>query len=599
MKKTTAALAPLIFAALAAQARAADIIVGDTPGETYTVPAGTVLEHTGNIAVIGTGSFVLQGQLRLTGHLYVTGSGAFTADGGTLHIQGNDTHILVDSDGRLAFRNGAALHYVQTYVGQHYLTAWGRGRIEMDNASVDCDGSSETIVVRENAAYAARDVSAPDWKTWYLYDSSTLSLENFTIGGDIVYYDRPAMTFVNCTGIMPWMHFDAGAVVDASFPAPSSPADPVTRTIDGAQPGFSGIPWSLSIRNCTYVAWGINPYPGSSVTIRDSWLQMILFRFAGPGQQSIQGTFRNGSFCDDTTVPVADRTLRLVRTRVQWWKVDVMDGFQLAADSISFSEMMVFGASTARLTNSTCEGQTIHLGAVDQAYVEFERGEVWTYVSAWDDAVMVLRDSLVDFRKGAYRYQTRNIAHHRARLYALNTAFGYETDPSESEPEAQDEALAMFLFIDAPAAAAAGAAVEVRGSAWIKSGPSSPVLLSQWRLEAAPAGTSDWTLLRESSTSERDAVLKTWDTAGLAPGDYRLRLTLWTNGDTGNRPTHDYPAERAITLAAPGDGGHSGGHCGATGAEVLPLLLYGLFRSLRRRSSRARPSDGFSRTARP
>jgi hypothetical protein len=116
-----------------------------------------------------------------------------------------------------------------------------------------------------------------------------------------------------------------------------------------------------------------------------------------------------------TTVPVADRTLRLVRTRVQWWKVDVMDGFQLTADSITFSEMMVFGASSAHLTNSTCEGQTIHLGAVDQATVDFERGEVWTYVSAWEDAVMVLRDSLVDFRKGAYQYQTCNIAHQRSR----------------------------------------------------------------------------------------------------------------------------------------------------------------------------------------
>jgi hypothetical protein len=81
-------------------------------------------------------------------------------------------------------------------------------------------------------------------------------------------------------------------------------------------------------------------------------------------------------------------------------------------------------------------------------------------------------NSVVDFRKGQYRYQTRNIAHNNARLYCLNTTFGYETDPSESEPEAADGALALFLKLDGPATAEPGQAVEIRGLPGSKPGRS-------------------------------------------------------------------------------------------------------------------------------
>ena len=72
---------------------------------------------------------------------------------------------------------------------------------------------------------------------------------------------------------------------------------------------------------------------------------------------------RNNSHYSDLTVPVTDRHLRLLNTSVQWWKVDVIEGFDLTAADIVFSEMMVKEDSVAYLTNSICEGQTIHLGS--------------------------------------------------------------------------------------------------------------------------------------------------------------------------------------------------------------------------------------------
>jgi hypothetical protein len=546
-----------------ARADAADLIIGDTPGEVFTIGVGNTYSQNGNIIVEGTGTLLVRGELQLTGTVSVSGTGSFIVDGGQFHLMGNDTNILVYQNGRVIFRNNALLHYVQTYVSQHNFICWDNAQVEMSDSRVSADGSSEAIIMGGNASYHAVNMISPDWKTWYLSGQTSLTLENVNIGGDVVFYDSPTMRFVDTVGVMPWLYLGSGAVVDYQFPSgfPANPTDPVTITFDNSLPGVSGIPWSLSMENCTYVAWGINPYPGSDVTIRNSELAMIMFRFVGAGEMQLQGIMQNNSFYDDLTIPVADRNLRLLNTAVTWWKVDVVEGYDLTADSIIFSEMMVKENSRALLTKSVCEGQTIHLGALHDSFVDFQDGEVWSYVSVWDNATMVLRNSTVDFRKGQYRYQTRNIAHNNARLFSLNTTFGYETDPSESEPEAVDAALTMFLKLDQPTAAVLGQTLEIRGSAWIKTGPLSPVTFNSYELAVSPKDLMNWQIIENSTNSVKDGVLGIWNTSGLQSGSYRLRLTLWVDGDTGSNPTDAFPAEMVIQLAASGGSGGGGGMC--------------------------------------
>jgi hypothetical protein len=547
----------------AAPVNAADLIIGDTPGEVFSIDAGTSYSHTGDIIVLGTGTLLVRGELRLTGTVYVSGTGNFTVDGGEFHLLGDYTNIVVYENGSVIFRNDALLHYVQTYVSQHNIICWGNARVEMSDSRVSADGSSEAIILDGNASYHALNMTCPDWKTWYLSGQTSLTLENVNIGGDIVFYDSPTMRFVDTVGVMPWLYFDSGAVVDYQFTSgfPANPTDPVTLTFDDSLPGVSGIPWSVTMENCTYVAWGINPYPGSDVIIRDSDLAMILFRFVGPGQMDLQGIMQNDSYYANLTVPVADRHLTLLNTSVTWWKVDVIEGFDLTAESLIFSEMMVKENSEARLTNSVCEGQTIHLGALHDSFVDFQDGEVWSYVSVWDDATMVLRNSVVDYRKGQYTYQTRNIAHNNARLYCLNTTFGYRTDPLESEPEAVDSALTMYLQLNGPSTVSPGQSADIRGSAWIKQGPFSPVAFNSYELAVSPVSRPQWEIIKNSASPIKNGILGTWQTAGLSSGSYRLRLTLRVDGDTGPFPTHDFPAEMDVELTVKDGGGGGGGMC--------------------------------------
>jgi hypothetical protein len=512
------------------------LIIGDSPeDEVFEINSKTEFYHTGGILVKGKGVLLVKGTLYQVGNIYVTETGSMVVDGGRLHLDGNDTNVYVDEEGSLTF-NDALLHYVQQYVGQHNLIAGNDGRISFSRSRVDCDGSIEFVHLADNASYEAVNTVFADWTTWYLHHETSLFLEEVNYAGDIVFYDSPTLTFKNTNVIMLWLYFGDGAVMDYEFPSESTS---VTVTIDDTLPGVSGIPWRLTIEDCSYVTWGVNPYPGSDITVRDSQLTMALFRFSGQGTFTLEGIMRNNSYYKDEYIPVTDRRFRLVNTSVKWWKVDVIDDFQLRADSIVFSEMVLKNNSKAYLTNSVCEGQTIHLGAKDNAFVSFEKGEVWSYVSVWNNACMVLRDSVVDWEKGKFIYQTSNIAHGNSRLYCLNSMV-------KSKPRAYDSALVMFAYIVSPAHNKQGG-IPIHGSAWIDAGPESDVTFSCYQLSWSKNST-DWILITDSGTPVEDGILGVWDTAGLLGGEYTLQLRIWVDNDHSIYPPDQYPVYRTVIL---------------------------------------------------
>ncbi len=314
---------PLLMLALALSASfpalgAGPLVIGAVDhDEVFRIGPGEELDSIDEIYIVNRGILLVEGGiLNQANQIYVLDDGGFVIDGGELHLSGNDTNIRVGDHGRFVVRNGGFLHYVQQYVAQHNIIGWGDARIELEDSEVDCDGSIEFIYLVERASYSATRTTYNHWKTWYLWDDTALSLTDVNIAGDVVFYDRPTLRFTNTTLVMPWLFLDDGATVDFSFPKPETPSAPVSLVIEDGVDGFSGIPWSVSIDNCRFVAWGINPFPGSHVTVRDSDLTMVLFRFLGQGRGNIDGIMRNDSFYEDQVVPSGDRFLRLFDTSV-------------------------------------------------------------------------------------------------------------------------------------------------------------------------------------------------------------------------------------------------------------------------------------------
>jgi hypothetical protein len=233
----------------------------------------------------------------------------------------------------------------------------------------------------------------------------------------------------------------------------------------------------------------------------------------------------------------------------------------LEADDIRFSESMTFDTSKFYLTNSTCEGQTVHLGVTNDAFVDFKNGEVWTYVSSWEDSTLILRDSLVDWTIGeaehGYTWQTQNIAHQNSRLYCLNTEFGYEIDASESLPFANDKALVMYADLDLQPVVTPEKLpgsryemVKINGSAWIDPGPENPVTFKRYDIYTQKLFWPYTTKLIARSTEEKqDELLGTWFTNGISSSLYKIILVIYVNNDIGaTHPTQNYPATRIVEL---------------------------------------------------
>ena len=529
------------------------------PGETVTIGPGEEVHRSGPIVVNGGRLLVTGGKLFLNGTMLIVQGGAVVFDAAEFHHEGEDTHVFVGGinadggDGSLTFRNGSRLRWDQSYVSQHELHGRNGSVIELESTRIDCDAATGVVKLHDTATYSAKLTTAARagdlpgcWTTWYMHQHSNLKFDSVNVAGDIVFYDAAQISARNTLGLMPWLYFPRGAVADLSFPESECTPEncpAVSKTLNGS----TG--WLVQIEESRQVFWGINSYPGSNVTVRDSKLGMAMVRFAEDQRYVVPGEFRNETTYEDKTfASLHDRHLRLIRTHVKWWKLDVIDFAQARMDGVTFAEMVTKNFARAYLTNSICEGQTIHLGALNNSYIYFQDGEVWTHVSAWNQAFLVLDRSLVDHNKAPIPHQIRNIAHDRARIYAINSEL-------VSPLEAMESALGTFArlgsFAERELQAAAARWTPVEGSAWIVKGPASGVVFDRWILALRAPGSQQWTEVAQGNQEVRDAQLAMIRPALIwRPGEYELRLTLVVRGDDPGtpHPTWAFPATKKLIV---------------------------------------------------
>jgi hypothetical protein len=70
-----------------------------------------------------------------------------------------------------------------------------------------------------------------------------------------------------------------------------------------------------------------------------------------------------------------------------------------------------------------------------------------------------------------------------------------------------------------PPAATSGNSVNLEGWAWSQE-------MRSYRLEFSPAAGGVWNLIGQSNSPVRGGVLGVWQTRGLAPGAYNLRVVV-------------------------------------------------------------------------
>ena len=470
-----------------------DIVVGYPDSNETRVISGSYA-HAGDIVVVNHGTLVLDhADFALRGNIHVYNSG-------TLQVRG----------GRLV-------------IGQQFAYEFGSevtdsGRIELDSASADFNGASSSIYVGGDAELLVTSSTLRNgFATIVPVARSQVTCQRSDFSSEFVIFDSCRINLANCDTMLLWLHFPQSSIADLALPAPDTTI--LHWELNDSTPGTSGIGYSLTLDTIASVLWGCFPMPGSDVTFRDSRLRTTGLIIPGGDSITFSGLLNNQHH-DDYTLPLADRTYRLVNTDLATWNLYPSDSVHLALNSCVFGELLTAGRARADIQSSICDGSGGYLGSEGTSTLFFLSSLVTTQVVSRDRSIMFGGLSTV-----LYGPVTSTEASTMLLLFCA----------TDQEPRARDTSLLYLCDYSIPSGAAVDETLAIFGTVDIRPGPLNPVGFGSYRFSWASADSQTaWHPIGTTHTEPvANDTLEVWNTHGLASGTYILKLTLYnSNGDS-------------------------------------------------------------------
>ncbi len=466
-----------------------DIVVGDTPAETLSISG--YFYNEGDIIIINDGVLIVHNaDFNLAGNI----------------IMVNQAKAVIDS---------SILNFIQAYIYHRIIYVTDTADLSISNSTTSFSGFPFGISVAGTGTLTFDEVVNEDWITAGVAHNASVFLDNVGITGEWLFADDCYAEFKHVDELLTWYFCEDNSVVDISFPD----GDTVYGFyFDSTLSNISGIGYHAEIDSSTDCMWATIPLRGCDLTVQDSDLRVTGLMFEGIDTFTISGLV-NGLFYNDYTLPVPDRNYHLINTSVQTWNLYPDDTSYVDLSSSIFGELCGFGNSYTLIQNAFCDGTGGHIEATSQAFVVVFLSSIFADVITKEHGVCLL---------GYCSMPWGNIwATGSSILVLVNTQFPEEPIPS-------DTAIVFVAGIAAPSNAHTDDTVGVIGSAWIDKGPYNPLDFNFYRLFFHELGESTWISIEDTHFIEiRDDTLGNWNTTGLAPGTYELRLILKsTAGDS-------------------------------------------------------------------
>lgn len=267
---------------------------------------------------------------------------------------------------RLIIRRAVFAHEKE-YGAQFMLRAYDESAVVVEDATIanPCNGSMNwSFYGRSSLTH--RNVTEGQCNIWHLLtDDATATVRNYRFNG--TFCERARGEIDGGVDMEVELCPPTGSTLDAELPSAIT-----SFTYPG--PNDVGIPARLTIRNSTVAGWGVGLQPHSRITLRNTPRVTIAVLVGTPWQResvTLEGVAR--TTYEDTTWSVVDSTLRLVRTGVYGW------------------ELNVFADNALTVRNSDITGSTLSGGR--GRYV-MERSTA-DGMRASEDLEMVVRDSVI------------------------------------------------------------------------------------------------------------------------------------------------------------------------------------------------------------
>ena len=459
-----------------------DIVVGYPDSNQVKTITGTYT-HPGRILVVNNGTLILDhANFTLRGMIYVLDHGKMRVRGGSLTFQ-------------------------QTYAYEFGAMAFQAGEFSLDSTTVYSSNQSWSMGAMDSAQYNVRNsILRNGFNTVALIGTPRVTYFRSDFASEYVILDSARLSLTRCDTALIWLSFPDSSVVNLTLPN----ADTTLKHWE-ILPG-SGIKYTVTVDTVSGVMWGTFPQKGCQATITNSRIRASGVMIPGRDSVHVSGLVNNQHYTD-YTLPLADRTYRLMNTDHMTWNLDPQDSTRFVLETSIFGEMLGFGSPRVTVSNSICDGSGGYIGSEGNTQFVVIGSTIYTQVISRDRTFMVLAGSHINF--GAVNATDASVM-----LVALCTSDYY--------PVARDTALIFVSNFSVPSNAMVESMVPITVTADILNGPAQPVTFGNYRMLFAPSDTPS--AMRFVGPSHNQVVvndtLDLWDTHGLRVGAYILRMRL-------------------------------------------------------------------------
>jgi hypothetical protein len=469
------------------------LIIGIPPYDSLII-TGTYI-HNGPVMVLGNGVLRFRtANATIVGDLYVWGD-----------------HALVTAD-------SSYLYFPQQYFYQRSLVIAGKGKVIYRNTTLDHSGLSHNLVLTDSAKIELNNITNIGFTTCGMNKTSEVDINGINQAGEFIAQEQSKLNFSHAKTILLWYQVPGSASFHYSFPN----GDTIqSYYFDNTTPGISGIDYSVRVDTSTDVMWALMPVTGSDISISDSKIRSIGLWFLGHDTIPVNGLVDNSEYVD-YTANLSDRNLHLSNSSVLTWSLYPMDTVNLNVTGCIVGEIG---------SEANCRVVTT------DAFVDGSGGYWWATGNTLMVGENCMAENAIRSTQSAFfifAYSTLN----QGEASAMgNSIMMIVQSQLPDLPVLYDGSCIWYSQVGNQNSAFVDTLVPISGSAWIDKTPSSQLMDFGWyRMYWQKPGDTSWHAIGgKQYTEKRDEILANWDTHGLAPGLYYLKLVLTDNTPDSNQ----------------------------------------------------------------
>jgi len=282
---------------------------------------------------------------------------------------------------------------------------------------------------------------------------------------------------------------------------------------DNTVSGVSGLGYHVYADSCYNVWWALMPVNGSSVTLSNSNIRAVGNWFQHSDTATVNSIFDN-TFYANNVIPLSDRTMHLMNTYVQTWSMYVFDTSQLSIINSTLGEVGTEQHAQILSQQFLLDGSGGYFWATDTSNIFASNVTIYSTARSERNGIFVLSYSDMP-------YSTPTSIGSSLMVSVQNTL--------PLNPVPFDASIMWMENIETPGATVhADSLIPVTGSEWIDQGPlGSWMDYGSYSLYYKLQSDTTWLpILTDSVMEIRHNTLGVWNTAGLTPGSYLLRLLV-------------------------------------------------------------------------